>query len=128
MSQYHTKSNPFEDEEEGANDFVVVDKKSSGQNQASSQAAMKGSSSSSGAYQRTSSQQNYRPHNPPNSYSPYSDSTTSNYSDEDSPFEDKRQNLIRQIENSENTQLESTHRALASLYDSEAMGIATAEV
>ncbi|XP_059141307.1 synaptosomal-associated protein 29-like [Physella acuta] len=122
MSQYHKSSNPFEDdEEEGANDFVVVDKKSSGQNQASSRSAMTGSSS--GAYQRAAPQQN-RPHNP-NSYSPYS--TTSNYSDEDNPFEDKRQNLIRQIENSENTQLESTQRALASLYDSEAMGIATAE-
>lgn len=45
-----------------------------------------------------------------------------------SPFEDKRQQLSRMVDESEDRQLESTQRAIASLYESEAMGNATAEV
>lgn len=45
------------------------------------------------------------------------------------PFESSsRQKLAQMISSSEERQLESTQRALASIYDSEAMGTATAEV
>ena len=44
------------------------------------------------------------------------------------PFEDRRQQLSRMVDDSEERQLDSTQRALASLYESEAMGNATAEV
>ena len=45
-----------------------------------------------------------------------------------SPFDDRRQQLSRLVDESEDRQLESTQRAIASLYESEAMGNATAEV
>jgi DNA primase len=45
-----------------------------------------------------------------------------------SPFDDRRQQLTRLANESEDRQLESTQRALASLYESEQMGNATAEV
>lgn len=44
-----------------------------------------------------------------------------------SPFESRRQQMSRMIDASEDRQLESTQRALASIYDSESMGTATAE-
>ncbi|XP_076452597.1 synaptosomal-associated protein 29-like [Babylonia areolata] len=44
-----------------------------------------------------------------------------------SPFDDRRQQLSRMVDESEDRQLESTQRAIASLYESEAMGNATAE-
>ncbi|KAK7087788.1 synaptosomal-associated protein 29-like [Littorina saxatilis] len=44
-----------------------------------------------------------------------------------SPFDDKRQQLSRMVNESEDRQLESTQRAIASLYESEAMGNVTAE-
>lgn len=43
-------------------------------------------------------------------------------------IEDRRQHLLSQIDASEDRQLESTKRALASIYDSERMAITTAEV
>ncbi|OWF46561.1 synaptosomal-associated protein 29-like [Mizuhopecten yessoensis] len=42
-------------------------------------------------------------------------------------LEDGRRNVLEQINASEDRQLESTRRALSSLYDSERMGVATAE-
>ncbi|XP_033748082.1 synaptosomal-associated protein 29-like [Pecten maximus] len=42
-------------------------------------------------------------------------------------IEDERRNIFEQINASEDRQLESTRRALSSIYDSERMGIATAE-
>ncbi|XP_060085600.1 synaptosomal-associated protein 29-like [Ylistrum balloti] len=42
-------------------------------------------------------------------------------------IEDGRRNILEQINASEDRQLESTRRALSSLYDSERMGVATAE-
>lgn len=42
-------------------------------------------------------------------------------------IEDRRQHLLSQIDASEDRQLESTKRALASIYDSERMAITTAE-
>lgn len=43
------------------------------------------------------------------------------------PFDDKRQRMQQMVHASEDRQLESTQRALASIYESEAMGTATAE-
>jgi len=43
-------------------------------------------------------------------------------------MDDRKRQLFEEIDNSENRQLESTRNALSSLYDSEGMGIATAEV
>ena len=43
-------------------------------------------------------------------------------------IDDRRRQLLSQIEDSEDRQLESTQRALASIYDSERMAITTAEV
>lgn len=43
------------------------------------------------------------------------------------PFDDKRQRMQHMVHASEDRQLESTQRALASIYESEAMGTATAE-
>ncbi|XP_069135363.1 synaptosomal-associated protein 29-like [Argopecten irradians] len=42
-------------------------------------------------------------------------------------IEDGRRNILEQINASEDRQLESTRRALSSIYDSERMGVATAE-
>lgn len=49
------------------------------------------------------------------------------YSEKGNPFQDRRQQLSRMVDESEERQLESTQRAIASLYESEAMGNATAE-
>ncbi|KAL8560797.1 hypothetical protein ACOMHN_061832 [Nucella lapillus] len=43
------------------------------------------------------------------------------------PFQDRRQQMSMLVDESEERQLESTQRAIASLYESEAMGNATAE-
>lgn len=49
---------------------------------------------------------------------------------EDDPFQDDDEpvDFVQVQQNSMNRQLESTQRCLTSIYDSEAMGIATAEV
>lgn len=56
--------------------------------------------------------------------------TTSGYGHREryDPVVDRRAQLMMQIDESEDRQLASTQRALASIYDSERMGIATAEV
>ncbi|KAK0058807.1 synaptosomal-associated protein 29 [Biomphalaria pfeifferi] len=134
MSRYHQSSNPFDEDDDDIkeDDFVVVDKNKLSQT----------STGNSNRYTAPS-----QPVKDPRTVTPATSnkSATSSYSygnsngqarnaypfhnseSEDNPFEDRRQYLQRQIENSENTQLESTQRALASIYDSEAMGIATAE-
>ncbi|KAH9525486.1 Synaptosomal-associated protein 29 [Bulinus truncatus] len=125
MSRYHQSSNPFEDDDEEIKDgdFIIVDKNkhSVSSSKTIGQSASSQMRSPTTNYNKTISNSNYD-----NSYTrkPYA---SHNSRTEDNPFEDRREYLQRQIENSENTQLESTQRALASIYDSEAMGIATAE-
>ncbi|CAL1539257.1 unnamed protein product [Lymnaea stagnalis] len=137
MSRYKQTSNPFEDDDPDG-DFVVVDKRST----------LSSSSSSSSQFNRTQPLASKNETVLRSSVNPsassfdkssissvpnYNRQQKQNYSSEinspdgANPFEDRHQHLIQQIENSENTQLESTQRALASIYDSEAMGIATAE-
>ena len=60
--------------------------------------------------------------------SSYSSNSSSSRTNGESPFEDRRQQIQRKVETSENNQLDSTQRALAAIYESEAMGVATAEV
>ncbi|CAG5127273.1 unnamed protein product [Candidula unifasciata] len=124
MSKYHQSSNPFEsDEDEG--DFTVVGK-TAGSKTASSSTRTSGSSSTT-SINRTS---NISPSTSGHSYpqrSQQQNYSGTQYYEDDSPFDDKRQQLQMKIANSENTQLESTQRALASIYESEAMGVATAE-
>lgn len=105
MSRYVQSSNPFEDDDDKIEkDFVMVNK---------------GKSSASNSH---NSRSNW-------SSNVYANDNRWNASAEtSSPFEGRREQVMRQIENSENNQLESTQRALASIYDSEAMGVATAEV
>ncbi|XP_041349026.1 synaptosomal-associated protein 29-like [Gigantopelta aegis] len=45
----------------------------------------------------------------------------------ENPFEDKRTQILKQVDESESRQLDSTRRALSSIYESESMGTATAE-
>ncbi|XP_012946367.1 synaptosomal-associated protein 29 [Aplysia californica] len=113
MSRYQQSSNPFDDDDDNLDsDFVMVGNKKNPNAQAVS-STNRGASSSQpqDRYQKQSHYSSYDSH----------------YHEENSPFEDRRQQMMRKIENSENTQLESTQRALASIYDSEAMGVATAE-
>lgn len=123
MSKYHKSSNPFESDEEDE-DFVMVGKskpspstKQGGGPPYSSPRPPATSGPISGP--QYSQRQN--------AVSASSYSTSSTY-EESNPFDDRREQLLMRIANSENTQLESTQRALASIYDSESMGVATAEV
>lgn len=110
MSRYLKSSNPFEDdEEEPDKDFVMVGNKQNAQSTSTKDSSFRSSQDQA-----------------QNNVSRYS-SNTHYHDEENSPFEDRRRQLMMQIDNSENTQLDSTQRALASIYESEAMGVATAE-
>ncbi|KAI8749260.1 synaptosomal-associated protein 29 [Biomphalaria glabrata] len=128
MSRYHQSSNPFDEDDDDIkeDDFVVVDKNKL------SQTSTGNSNRYTAPSQPVKDPRTVTPATSSYSYGNSNGQTRNAYpfhnsESEDNPFEDRRQYLQRQIENSENTQLESTQRALASIYDSEAMGIATAE-
>lgn len=134
MSKYHQSSNPFEsDEDEG--DFVVVGKTAGSKTNVAAPRTSQYSSSTNTSSSSYSTNSTNRPSNFPAPSAGHSYSQRQNqgysgtqYYEDDSPFDDKRQQLLMKIANSENTQIESTQRALASIYESEAMGVATAEV
>lgn len=123
MSRYKS-SNPFKDDDDDTDrDFVLV-----GKSKPSATYTYNSGSSSS-----TKPKNSVGDH--PKSQKSYTSSAYSSgfneygYGGEDerSPFEDRRQYLMTQINESENRQLDSTQRALASIHESEAMGVATAE-
>ena len=58
----------------------------------------------------------------------YGGGVTDDISDEDFLRPSQRETVQQMVDNSQNRQLESTNRALASIYESERMGVATAEV
>uniref|UniRef100_A0A0B7AR90 t-SNARE coiled-coil homology domain-containing protein n=1 Tax=Arion vulgaris TaxID=1028688 RepID=A0A0B7AR90_9EUPU len=127
MSKYHQSSNPFDsDEDEG--DFAR--KYASRSSQSPTPSAPSPQSSS---YISSSSNANRSTAATGHQYSQKSNSSSSSshsrspYYEENSLFDDRLEQLQMKIANSENTQLESTQRALSSIYESEAMGVATAE-
>ncbi|GFN92818.1 synaptosomal-associated protein 29 [Plakobranchus ocellatus] len=114
MSQYKS-SNPFEDDDDDGRDFVLV-----GKSKPAATYSYNSGHQSSLASRQTKPQKSYSSEVHSSGYGYRGES-------ESSPFEDRREQLMREINASENRQLESTQRALASIYDSEAMGVATAE-
>ena len=124
MSRFKS-SNPFEDDDEDdVNDFVLVGKSKP------SATYSYNSSNSPHANSASSQPRSQTSYDPSSLYSSNSTSTGYGYRGEaeSNPFEDRRHQLMTQIDESENRQLDSTQRALASIYESEAMGVATAEV
>ncbi|GFS20088.1 synaptosomal-associated protein 29 [Elysia marginata] len=123
MSRYKS-SNPFEEDDEDDSDFVLVGKsKPSTTYTYDNTSSLSSPSSMRGVGGQLRSQNTY-------SSSAHSSSSTGygyRGEAESNPFEDRRQHLMTQINESENRQLDSTQRALASIYESEAMGVATAE-
>jgi synaptosomal-associated protein 29 len=132
MSRYKQSSNPFESDDT-EEDFSSKYKSTTSQYSSSTvkpETRTSGSVKSSTTYNRPMPQDSSPYQNPQRSSTSHSSSysqSSSQYLEEDNPFEDRRSQLQMKIANSENTQLESTQRALASIYESEAMGIATGE-
>ena len=123
MSRYKS-SNPFEDDDDDDNDFVLVGKSkpSSTYTYNSDSLPSPSQSNSVGSNQRSMKAYNSSAYSPSSTGYGYRGEAESN------PFGDRRQQLMTQINESENRQLDSTQRALASIYESEAMGVATADV